>query len=67
MNTNSAIYMGDDGHYHDKPADELEQAPEPIEEGDLEGVQDPGDGTAAGGEGGTADEPKQATAKTRKQ
>lgn len=38
MNSNSSIYMGDDGNYHDKPADYPEQAPEPTEEGDLPGV-----------------------------
>lgn len=77
MNSNSAIYMGDDGHYHDKPADELEQAPEPIEEGGLDGVQAPADDKDTLGKvladpnddraSWPAGEPKPATAKTRKQ
>lgn len=77
MNITSKIYMDGDGNYRDKPADELEQAPEPIEEGGLDGVQAPADDKDTLGKvladpnddraSWPADEPKPATAKTRKQ
>lgn len=81
MNSTSKIYMGGDGNYHDKTpemlADEATQAPEPIQDGELEGVQVPPDGTESttelSGDGtgealppATDPDPKTATAKTRK-
>lgn len=73
MNSNSSVYMGDDGHYHDKPADWSEPAPQPTEEGDLPGVQVP-DPDGTGQNPDDSEDPaaegvgeKPATAKTRKQ